>query len=245
MMLRLACWAVVAATALPAQAAGDAFAAAVADSRAGRHAAAFASWQQQFTAAGEAAGAELRWNLALAALRVQRSGDAEAAVAGWLTGADPARRGDAEFVAALAACQRAERAAMAAALPDAEPMAWTIAVQSMERAVAGFQRAELARQGWPEAQRNAARATQRLAELRRLRDQAQTPKSKQDSAPVPPAPQPAAPLPEEQPVVLPEERLSANELEAVRRLVATREQTKQQGRRERQARAGVVVERGW
>lgn len=234
------CW----AGALGAQEAAPSFAAAVADYRAGRHERAFATFQALAAQAGEAASPELRWNLALAALRVQRSADAEAAVAPWREAADATVRAEAAFVTALAACQRAERAALAAALPDAEPTAWTAAVAAMERAVAGFAQADAARGGWPEAQRNGARAAQRLTELRQQRDAAHAQPRQQEPTPPPPTPQPT-PQPDEQPVLLPEQPLSAAELAAVRARIAARERQKQALRRDQQARGGVVPERGW
>lgn len=230
--------------ALPAQDPG-AFAAAVADYRAGRYDAAFAVFQREFAAAGEAAAAELRWNLALAALRVQRSADAEAAVAPWLAERDGRRRAEAEFVAAMAAHQRALRSAAAAELADAEPLAWAAAVLQMERAVAGFERAAGFAEGWPEAARNAGRARDALAELRRRQEAARAPEARQEPAPQPdPPPAPASPG-EEEPVAVPRERLSAGELERLRQRVARREQEKHAARRAERQREVVVGGRAW
>jgi len=223
-----------------------AFAAAVADYRAGKHEAAFASFQQQFAAAGDAASDALRWNLALAALRLQRSGDAEEAVAAWVDGADDARRSDAEFVLGMAGAQRGERAAAAAQLPDAEPLAWAMAIRAMEQAADAFVRAAGARGGWPEAERNAVRTRARVDELKRLRDAAREQAAKKESAPkpLPPAPKPK-PEKDEDPLGLVTEPLPAGELPALARRIAQRDQKKVAVRREQQQKTLRAGERGW
>lgn len=229
----------------PAQDRG-AFAAAVADYRAGRHDAAFAIFRREFAAAGEAAAPELRWNLALAALRVQRSADAEAAVAPWLAERGGRRRAEAEFVVAMAAHQRALRSAAAAELADAEPLAWAAAVLQMERAVAGFERAAGFADGWPEAVRNAARAREALAELRRRQQAAQSPEARQEPAPAPEVPPPAPSASDEEvPAAAARDRLSADELERLRQRVARREQEKHGARRAERQREVVVGGRAW
>jgi hypothetical protein len=223
-----------------------AFAAAVADYRAGKHEAAFAAFQAQFAAAGDAAGDALRWNLALAALRLQRSGDAEAAVAPWLAGGDDARRADGEFVLGMAGAQRSELAAAAAQLPDAEPLAWAMAIRAMEQAADAFVRAAAARGGWPEAERNAARTRARVEELKRLRDAAREQAAKKASAPkpLPPAPQPK-PDQDDDPLGLVTEPLPAKELPALARRIAQRDQKKVAVRREQQQKTLRAGERGW
>ena len=67
--------------ALPAQQASSA----LDDYRGGRHRAAFDVFQAELLAGGERAPLELRWNTALAALRLQRPADAEAAITPLLT----------------------------------------------------------------------------------------------------------------------------------------------------------------
>jgi hypothetical protein len=215
-----------------------AFAAAVADYRAGKHEAAFAAFQAQFAAAGDAAGDALRWNLALAALRLQRSGDAEAAVAPWLAGGDDARRADGEFVLGMAGAQRSELAAAAAQLPDAEPLAWAMAIRAMEQAADAFVRAAAAR--------GAARTRARVEELKRLRDAAREQAAKKASAPkpLPPAPQPK-PDQDDDPLGLVTEPLPANELPALARRIAQRDQKKVAVRREQQQKTLRAGERGW
>lgn len=233
------------ALALPAQESA-AFAAAVADYRAGKHESAFAAFQAQLAAAGDAASDALRWNLALAALRLQRSGDAEEAVAPWLAGADGERRADAEFVLGMAGAQRGERAAAAAQLPDAEPLAWAMAIRAMEQAGDAFVRAAGARGGWPEAERNAARTRARVEALKRLRDAAREQAAKKESAPkpLPPAPKPK-PDQDDDPLGLVTEPLPASELPALARRLAQRDQKKVAVRREQQQKTLRAGERGW
>lgn len=225
----------------PSAGAGDG----VAAYRAGRFAEAYATFAAQLAAAGDGATNELRWNTALAALRVQRSADAEAAVQPWLAGGDATRRADAEFVGAMAAFQRGERAALAAQLPDAEPLAWTMALQAVQRAEAGFVRAASARGAWPEATRNAERARARLAELQKLRDAAQQAKAKQQPEPAPPPPSQRQPTPEEAPTALATEPLRADEVAALLQRVERKEREKRSLRRERQQQATAAGERGW
>jgi len=234
-------WAVALAAQDPA-----AFAAAVADYRAGKHEAAFAAFQQQFAAAGDTASDALRWNLALAALRLQRSGDAEEAVGSWLDGADDGRRADAEFVFGMAGAQRGERAAAAAQLPDAEPLAWAMAIRAMEQSAGAFVRAAGARGGWPEAERNAARTRARVDELKRLRDAVREQAAKKESAPkpLPPAPKPK-PETDEDPLGLVVEPLPTGDLPALARRIAQRDQKKIAVRREQQQQALRAGERGW
>ncbi len=238
--------AIALAAPLAAQVDAAAVAAGVAAYRAGEHAAAFAAFQEQAARAGDDVPSEVRWNLALAALRVHRSLDAETAVAPWLRASDPADRSAAEFVGAMASFQRAERAAAAARLPDAEPLAWAMAMQAMERSVASFVQAAATRGGWPEAERNATRARARLAELQRERDAAaqRDPRTEQAPQPPPPPPAPAAP-PEDAPVELAAAPLSAAELARLRQRVAQRDREKLAIRRESQRAAVRAGERAW
>lgn len=221
-------------------------AAAIADYRAGRHDAAFAALQAELAAAGDLAPAELRWNLALAALRVQRSADAEQAVQPWLAEAAGARRADAEFVLGMACCQRAERAALAARLADAEPTAWAMALSSIERAVAAFGRADQHRGGWPEAQRNAERARARWQELRDEAQRAAAAARKEpapEPLPVPPAP--TAPGADEIVPELAQEPLLPGELEALSRRLQRKDEAKRALRQQGQRAAVAAGERGW
>ncbi len=245
--MRLACvLAVALVVGLPAQV-PSAFAAAVADYRAERFEAAFAGFQAAAAAAGESASDELRWNLALAALRVQRSGDAEAAVLPWLRDASGSRAADGEFLVAMAQSQRAERSAAAAALPDAEPMAWAAAISQMERAAAGFERAASLRGQWPAATRNAERARAAVEELRRRQAAAATPDAKQEPNPAgPPPPSPdTKPTPEVAAPELTPDRLGAAELARLRQRVVTRDEQKRSSRRDELRQAVVQGARAW
>ena len=220
---------------------------ALADYRAGRYRAAFDAWTAELAAAGERATAELRWNTALAALRVQRPGDAEAAITPLLQAASSTAAAEVEFVLAMCKQQRSELAAAAAQLPDAEPLAWTMALRALQQALDGFLRADARRAGWPEAVRNAERCQRRLQELERLQAQQAAAKPKQERQPQPPPeqprpqstpePEPAAPAP-----VL--DRLSPAELAA---LLQRGQQRDRKKRQERQAAAGpgVAGDRDW
>jgi hypothetical protein len=146
----------------------------------------------------------------------------------------------------MASFQRAERAALAAQLPDTEPLAWTMAIQAMQRAEAGFVRAASARGSWPEAARNAGRAHARLAALQKMRDAAQQAKAKDEPEPAPPSPSPTPqPTPEEAKAEVPSEPLGAAEVAALLQRVEKKEREKRALRRERQRQATAAGERGW
>lgn len=244
-MIRAVSCALLVAAAVAAQAAPG-HARALADYRAGRFQAAHEGFAALLAAQGDAAPPALRWNAALAALRVQRSGDAEAAIEPWRSSADAHERADGEFVFGLASVQRAERAAAAARLPDAEPMAWTMATQAMERAFASFVLAATLRGGWPEARRNAERAQRALAGLVRERDASRTPDKKQEN-PLPPEPPPPAATQEPEEAA-PEPVVAALTPAEVAQLLQRLEQKDREKRTVRRAaaRASTVAgERAW
>jgi hypothetical protein len=220
---------------------------ALTDYRAGRYQDAFVALQSECAQRGAAVPDELRFNLALAALRVQRSSDAEAAVAPWLELPAGARRAEAEFLTAMAAFQRAERAALAAQLPDAEPTAWTMAVAAMDRAIAGFARADEFQSPWPEAQRNRARAEQRRRELQAARDRAQS-ATKQEPTPTP-APAPVRPPePATTEAATPDavtEPLLPHEVALLRQRLQQKDKQKRTLRQEAQRSAVAAGARGW
>lgn len=232
---------------VPAQDAPDRFATALRDYRAGSYTAAFAGFQAEFRAGGDMVPSALRWNLALAALRVQRSADAEAAIEPWLAEPSGERRADAEFVFAMACCQRAERAVLAAQLPDAEPTAWAMASQALERAAAAFLRASEFRGAWPEAMRNRERVQQRLQEVRQEQRRAEQKKQTEAAPPEPPpGPVPKAlPTAEEGAAELAAEPLSREQVAALVRRLAKREQTKRTSRQALQAGVVAAGARGW
>jgi hypothetical protein len=224
-----------------------AFAAARGDYEAGRYAAAHERFAAQLAAAGEQAPSALRWNAALAALRVLRSADAEAAIAPWLQADEPAVRADAEFVLGLASCQRAEHAAAAAQLPSAEPMAWQLSISAQERGIAAFVRALQLRQEWPEAVRNIERAQRRLLELQQLRERSQPEAAKQepiDQPPPPPGPEAEARTEEQLPeaVTAP---LSAAEVAQLQQKLRKKQQQRNQLRQQQQRAGASAGERDW
>ncbi|MCB9885184.1 MAG: hypothetical protein H6838_06800 [Planctomycetes bacterium] len=228
---------------LPQAAGGDAFAAALADYRAQRYEAALAGFTAELQAAGEGASPELRCDAALAALRMRRPGDAEAAARPLLEHNAADERAWGEFLLGQAAMQRAEVAAAAARLPDAEPMAWQAAVSSAERAFAHWCRAAQRPGGWHEAQRNAERALHALDELRRQRDAAQ-PTKKKDDAPPPPAPTDQQPLEEQLPdLTVPP--LSPAQLQELAQKLARKEKEKRTTRIAAQRGQAVAGERDW
>jgi hypothetical protein len=222
--------------------------AALADYRAGRYQAAYTAFARELGSAGTTATPELRFDTALAALRLQRAGDAAAAVEPLLTASDPAVRAEAEFVTAMSQYQRGELAAAAAQLPDAEPLAWTLALRAMQQAIDGFLRADAARAGWPAAVRNAERAARRRQEFERLRGQQEDAKAKQERAPEP-QPQPERPAgePEAEPdapaSVL--DRLSPAELAALLERGHKRDRQKRRERQAVPAGGARVGERDW
>lgn len=218
---------------------------AVADYRAGRFEAARAAFAAELaTRAGDSAP-ELRADLALASLRVQRTGDAEAAARPLLEHPEVAWRARGEFLLALAAWQRADRAVAAARLVDAEPMAWDLAVRAGEAAFEHWRRAAELQPRDLAARRNGERALRRLVELRRARDQ-QAQERAAKSEPEPPPPTPEAPGPAEVvPPRLAVQPLSAAELERLRQRLRQREQEKQRLRQDAQRASATAGERDW
>lgn len=234
------------AAAAPADAEA-AFAAAIADYRAGRFEPAYAAFAQLLAAAGDRADAELRWNLALAALRVQRSGDAEAAIQPLLQHPDVRWQAEAEFVLAMVAHQRGERAVAAAQLADAEPLAWTMARRALQQAIDGFARADRLRSSWPAAARNAERCSARLREVERLQAAAKKPDSQKTEAPEPPPepPKPADQKPEEVAPDLAKDALSSAEVAQLLQRLRQQERDKRALRQQSAAPAARGGERFW
>lgn len=211
----------------------------------------FADAHRELAAAVAAAGTpsppHLAYDLALASLRIQRTTDAEDAIRPLLGDPDPAVRARAEFVAAMAALQRGERAAAAARLPDAEPLAWHSAVRGAELAVRGFVRAADVRGNWPEAMRNAERASRTLAEFRRLaaEDAAERGETATEKSPPPEPPRPTERPPEESAPDLATAVLPPAEVARLLQRVQQREAEKQRIRRDAQRAAATAGERDW
>ncbi|MBX3463779.1 MAG: hypothetical protein KF830_11455 [Planctomycetes bacterium] len=211
-----------------------------ADYRAGRYEAAFAAFA---AAAAEAqAPAERRANLALAALRLRRPGDAAAAARSLLDEGDAAWHAPGEFLLGLAAWQRAEQAAAAAQLADAEPMAWDLAVRSAEAAWAHWCRAAAGEREPGPARRNAERAWRRLQELRAARTAAAA-RVEPEPAPPPGPTEPEAPATARPDVARGE--LSAEELERLRQRLLAKEREKQRLRLLGAGAGATVGEREW
>lgn len=232
----------------PAPAPAAVFAAATADYEAGRYAAAYERFAAQLAAAAEPVPAALRWNTALAALRVLRSGAAETAIAPWRDATDPVLRAEAEYVLGLAQCQRADQAAAAAALPDAEPLAWQLALAAQDRGIAAFERAVQWRGDWPAAVRNAERAQRRRRELEQQRDRSQPDAASKEAVPEPPPPSPPVPADPQPEEVRPEAvtaELSAAEVATLLQQLARKDQRKHQLRQQQQRRTAVAGERDW
>lgn len=219
------------------------FAAALADLRAGRHEAAYQGFAALYAAAGETAAPALRSNYALAALHQKRPQDAEQVMRPLLEHPAAHERQEAEFVLGMAALLRGEMAAAAAALPDAEPMAWQAAVDAASRAVGHFGRAAERDGGWPEALRNAERAWRRGEAWRQARDQNRPEAKKEDAPPPPPAPTDDRPL-EEQLPELSIAPLSPRELAELAQKLARKEREKRAVRSLRQQDRSAG-ERGW
>ncbi len=199
-------------------------------------------------AAGTPCPPHLAYDLALASLRVQRTTDAEDAIRPFLDDHDPAVRARAEFVAAMAALQRGERAAAAARLADAEPLAWQSAVRGAELAVRGFVRAADVRGSWPEALRNAERASRTLAEFRRLaaEDAAKRRETATEKAPPPPEPPRSTERPPEEAAPdLATAVLPPAEVARLLQRVQQREAEKQRIRRDAQRNTAAAGERDW
>lgn len=216
--------------------------------RAGDHAAAFAEFTAAAAAHEGAVPAYVSFDLALAALRVQRANDAETAARALLAADERTLQADGEFLLAMAALQRGEQAAAAARLPDPEPFAWAAAIRSAELAHRGFVRALQLRGEWPEALRNAERAWRRLDEWKRQRAEADAkrasnPREKEPPPPAPPAPSPQPP--EEVAADLATTALAPAEVARLLQRVQQREREKQSSRQAAQRTATVAAERDW
>ncbi|HEB52628.1 MAG TPA: hypothetical protein ENI87_05185 [bacterium] len=227
--------------------AGDAAAlrAAFAAQRAGRHEQALAAFDRCIAARADRAEPQLRLNAALCALHLLRSRDAEERVAPLL--ADEDWGDEAAFLLALAHGQHAERAVVAARLPDAEPMAWMMAVRAIRRAEGLFRRCCELRPDWGPAVRNLERTIRRRREIEAERDAARPPDAKQEDAPEP-APQQPPPDPDrDREETLPDvdvTPLTAAERRRLQERVQRLQRQKVRSRR-RRARAIRPGERDW
>lgn len=220
----------------------DAFAQAVAAYREARYADALAAFRALTAAAAEEAPPELLSNLALAALRERRPAEAEAAAQRLVELDDLQERALGHFLLGQAAFERARVTELAARLPDAEPGIWQNAVEFAERALHHWLCATHGRGEWPEAQRNAERAAQKLDELRAARDQARQDSKKEKTPDQPPPPKPNET--EERPPDLEVPPLSPAELQHLRERLAQKEKEKRTLRRI-EFRSHQLGERDW
>jgi hypothetical protein len=224
-------------TALPMQqpaptAVVDPFAAALADYRAGRFAEAFAGFQALLAAAGDQPPPELLANVALAALRLQRSGDAEAPARLLRQHARAGERALGAFLLGHAAMLRCERAEAAARLQDAEPMAFDAALSAARAAVEHWLAADAEQGGWPAALRNAERNKP-------------PPKREPDRPEAKPQPQPDQP-PQEQDPELTTARLSPVEVGKLLERLEQKQREKRIARlQQQQSAAATAGERDW
>lgn len=220
----------------------DAFRAAVAAYEAGRHAEALAGFRALAAAAGELASPELLGDLALAALRAQRPGDAEPAVQRLLAADDAGERARGAFLSGLCHWQRCDVAEAAAKLQDAEPFAYDVAVKSCRQALAAFLAADAPGAPWPAARRNAERAAVRLAALEKAKDEADAARrSKQEKAPPPPVPDER----KEQEPAPPQPAASQADVADVLERLRQKERQKRVVRAAAQGAAATAGERGW
>ncbi|HEX5052547.1 MAG TPA: hypothetical protein VFZ65_12290 [Planctomycetota bacterium] len=225
---------------------GQRFTAAVADYRAGRYEAAYAGFAAEAEARGRAAPAELLADLALAALRVQRASEAEAAARRLAAHAEPDQRAWGEFLLGNASWQRGQLAAAAALLADAEPFAWDLAERGLGNALASWCRAAELRPGWPEALRNAERAARRLAEVRQLRQAAAKQQTRSEPEPPPQKPpRPSQQPPEEQVPELTTIALAPTEVASLLERLREKQHEKRQARQAAQRANAAVGERDW
>jgi hypothetical protein len=227
----------------------DPFAAAVADYDAGRYRESLTGWQALAAELGPQAPPEVLGNLALAALRGVRLGDAEAAARKLEESASSAERAYAAFLLAHAAYLRSQQAEAAARLPDAEPRAWDAALSSCHAAAAAWMRADtLAAAGWPAAVRNAERAVRRLSELERLRDEAERQKPPAKKEPDQPEQKPQRKpdeKPEEQDPEMMRTKMSPEEVAKLLLRLEQKDREKRMARTAQQRAGATAGERDW
>jgi hypothetical protein len=129
----------------------------------GRWADAHRAFAAEVAAAGDGADSALLHDAALAALRAGALDEAEA-----LAG----RSADGEFLRGHAAFLRAGRAEAETAGPRSDASGWDRAIRHATDARDHWARAAAAREGWPEARRNAERAALRIEALEEKRKSA-------------------------------------------------------------------------
>ncbi|RMH05079.1 MAG: hypothetical protein D6702_01355 [Planctomycetota bacterium] len=151
---------------------GGGFAAALEAWRSGDWEGARVGFQAAILAAGDRAGPELHYDLALVCARLERWPEMEEAAARMVSTGGEAFAGRRSFLRGLAAWHRAHEAAGRAELAGT-PVAWDRAVLLAEAARLAWEDAVRSRlEDWPEARRNAERAADLVAEYRRRRQAA-------------------------------------------------------------------------
>jgi len=241
--------------ALSGDGAADAVARGGAAFRAGKGEEALAEFERAARELGDAAPAELHFDVALAALLCGQPAVAEAAAE------RAAVRGGAPFVArrafvhGSAAFFEGELAAQEAQLPDADPTAFDRSIRSVEAARNAWIAAATSRDDWPQARRNVERALRKLEELARAkaarqRKKTPAPGEAPGAAAIPPPREPER-APEaserESPVVAPEAELTPSQIERLFEILQRDEAAKVAGRRARRAArpAANPSERDW
>ncbi len=228
----------------------DAVARGVAAFRAGRAEEALAGFQAAVRERGDAAPAELHFDVALAALQCNQPAVAEAAAERAVAvGGEPfvARRA---FVRGSAAFHDGELAAAEAALADADPTAFDRAIRSVQAARDAWTAAAASRADWPQARRNVERALRTLESLARAKAERQR---KRAPAPLEPPPPPpardaeATPEPVPSPAPAPDVDLTPSQIERLLEILRLDEAEKREQRRARRAArpAAAPSERDW
>jgi len=158
---------------------------------------------------------------------------------------DPVRGG---FLRGNIAFARCALAARQAALPEAEPFAYDVAINYCKSARDFWQRAAMSRPDWPAARRNVERALLALDELRRRKDEADQERRRERDPKPRPDPKPKPPpdgKTDEDPTLTPQlNELSPAEVLRLLETLARKEEEKRALRRARRKRS-FGVERDW
>lgn len=216
--------------------------------REGRGEAALTDLQAVASALGDAAPAELHYDVALAALQCGQPAVAEAAAERAVARGGAPFELRRTFVHGCAAFYDGEVAAGEASLPDADPTLFDRAIHGMEAARDAWIAAATSRDDWPQARRNVERALRKLDELtrakaERMRKRAPTP----NAAPPPSEPDPVAKPEDKVPAVVPEAELTPSQIERLFEILQRDEEEKVALRRARRAArpAASPSERDW
>lgn len=226
----------------------------------GRFEAAAVAFAAEVAARGDAAPAELHYDLALAWLNAGEVGKATAAIERAAATADPALLRRCAFVRGSIAWQRGAAATRLAQQVEAEPFAVKPALQQVDLARREWQAAAVGDPDWPEARRNVERALRQLAELQALQGRLEEARRRaqgaqerpllvpngtgdqegqgtgNDGKPLDAQDNPLAPLRTE---------LSAQAVENLFRVLDQKDRQKRELRRAQQTGAGRAAERDW